>query len=137
MPAKLLLDGYYYSRLVPWEDWHAGVRMHGSRVHYRRYFPDFNWLGCYHDNPIEFWIQSQTLTREDLESVKNGHGRTNRDGHPMWIAGTYELDGDRLLERYAPEIGGGYVWKREFLIVDDRIVGVGGKFALLFKPGSD
>ncbi len=61
--ATIHFDGFYYSRPIAWEEWHAGVRMHGGRVHFRRYYPNRIWLGAYRDNTFDFWSDSEQLIR--------------------------------------------------------------------------
>jgi hypothetical protein len=70
MPAQLHFDGFYYSGPVPWEDWHAGIRMHGTRFHYIRYYANGNWLGCYRDHDFDFWRFTESVTHELFADAK-------------------------------------------------------------------
>ena len=66
--AIIHFDGFYYSGSIAWEDWHAGVRMHGERVHFRRYYPNRIWLGAYRDHTFDFWADSEQLDSNAIGS---------------------------------------------------------------------
>lgn len=136
MPA-VHFDGYYCSRPVPWEDWHAGVRMHGERLHYRRFFPDGIWLGACREFPFAFWEGSEQLDTLAMESIKRGHGPRDSDANPLWVAGTYQEASGELVQSLCPDAGGGHVWVSRFIVLDDRIVGPNtapNPLVLLFRP---
>lgn len=115
-------DGFYYSRSVAWEDWHAGVRMHGERIHYRRFYPNHIWLGAYRDKPFDFWSDSEQLDLNAIGTIQSGFGPIGKDASPLWIAGTYEIADKELIQSLAPESGSGYVWVTKYTIMDDRVV---------------
>lgn len=130
-------DGFYFSRSIPWEDWHAGVRLHGERIHYRRYYPNRIWLGAYRDNTFDFWSDSEKLDTNSVDAIRRGRGPCDEEANPLWIAGTYEIADEELIQSLAPESGGGYEWVTKYMIMDDRVVGpLEGKnpMTLLFKP---
>lgn len=128
-------DGFYGSKPAQWEDWDAGVRMHGEHVHYPPFFPNQTWVSAYRDIPFDFWSHSNALDKTELDSIRRGRGPTDADANPLWIAGTFEVNGDELVQSMSPDIGGGYVWVTRFAILQDRIVGPEKRpVHLLFNP---
>lgn len=135
--AAVHFDGYYCSNAIDWENWHAGVRMHGTHFHYRRFFANRNWLGSYRDTPCEFWTDSERFDAATIEDIKRGRGPTDKEANPLWIAGTYEIQDGKIIQSLAPDFAGGYVWVTSFAIFDDRIVGPTREekqMTLLFRP---
>ncbi|MBL8873522.1 MAG: hypothetical protein JNK90_27355 [Planctomycetaceae bacterium] len=135
--AIIHFDGFYYSRPIEWEDWHAGVRMHGEHVHFRRFYPNGIWLGACRDSTFDFWTDSEQLDSNTIGILQRGRGPTDGEANLLWIAGTYEIANERLIQSLAPDCGGGYVWVTNYSIMDDRIVGpLEGEnpLTLRFKP---
>ncbi|MFO0976450.1 MAG: hypothetical protein U0996_08635 [Planctomycetaceae bacterium] len=135
--ANIHFDGFYYSRPIAWEAWHAGVRMHGERAHFRRYYPNRIWLGAYCDNTFDFWSDSEQLDSNAIGTIQCGRGPIDKEANPLWIAGTYEIADEKLIQSLSPDSGGGYVWVTKYRIMDDRVVGPleeENPMTLLFKP---
>lgn len=113
--------------------------MHGESFHFRRYFPNDLWLGAYRDQPFDFWADSEELDSDTIDSIRRGLGPTDKEANPLWIAGSYEISDEKLIQSLAPDCVGGYVWVSKYTIMDDRIVGPLGEknaMTLLFKPVS-
>ena len=113
--------------------------MHGERVHYRRYYPNRIWLGAYRDNTFDFWSDSELLDSNAIGTIQRGRGPTDKEANPLWIAGTYEIAEEKLIQSLAPDSGGGYVWVTRYKIMEDRVVGpleAGNPMSLLFKPAT-
>ena len=111
--------------------------MHGERVHFRRYYPNRIWLGAYRDHTFDFWADSEQLDSNAIGNIQRGRGPTDKEANPLWIAGTYEIAEERLIQSLAPDCVGGYVWVTNYKIMDDRVVGpLEGKnpTTLLFRP---
>ena len=137
MPALLHFDGFYYSGPVRWEDWHAGVRMHGIRFHYKRYYANGDWLGCYRDHDFDFWKFTESITRELFADAKRDDAPRIADADPLCTAGSFTIDGNFLTEVLAPDWTGGMTWEFKHQILDDRLLLTrpdGSIHALLFRP---
>lgn len=136
MSHQLHFDGYYHHGPVAWEDWHAGVRMHGVQYHYTRYYPDGSWLGCYRDQEFDFWEFTESVTPELFADAKRGRAPRIADAEPLCTAGPYAVDGDILIKVLeAPD--GDMRWELKYRILDDRLVVVssdGANRAELFQP---
>src|SRR4051812_44487680 len=122
MPVQLHFDGFYYSGPVPWEDWHAGVRMHGTRFHYTRYYSNGDWLGCYRDHDFDFWKFTESVTRELFADAKRDRAPRIADADPLCTAGSFTIDGDILTKVLAPDWTGGMTWESKYQILDDRLL---------------
>ena len=137
MPS-LHFDGYYFTGPVAWEDWHAGVRMHGVYFHYTRYYPNGEYLSCYRDfDFVVFWEFSESVTPELFANAKRDHVPRIGDADPLCSAGDYSVADGILTETFAPDWTGGQSWQSQFRILDDRlekINGDGPSFSILFKP---
>ncbi|MBI1248262.1 hypothetical protein GC197_10550 [bacterium] len=137
MDINLLFDGYYYTGPREWEDWHAGVRMHGIRFSYIRYYPDGTWLSCYRDHEFAFWEFSESLSRELFADAMRDRAPRIADADPLCTAGKYSIDHDILTETLAPDWTGGQTWNSRYRILVDRLVSVdddASAVAWLFQP---
>lgn len=137
MPAQLHFDGFYATGPIPWEDWHAGVRMHGTHFHYSRYYPSGEWLRCCRDNSFDFWSFSESVTSRLLADAKRDRAPRIGDADPLCTAGSYTIVGDILSVDFSPESAGGMAWQWQYLILDDRLVGKSSnvsKGVWLFHP---
>ena len=135
--ASIHFDGYYFSGPIEWEDWHAGVRMHGINYHYTRYYPDGQWLHCYRDHDFAFWEFTQSVTPELFADAKRDAAPRIGDADPLCTAGEYSIAGDILTRVLAPDWTVGQTWETQYRILDDRLVVPdcdGKTAALLFKP---
>ena len=65
-------DGLYVSPPTPWEDWHAGVRMHGHSLHFWRFYPDLTFVKCAREHDFDFWALTESLT-VDLRDAANAN----------------------------------------------------------------
>ena len=111
--------------------------MHGERIYFRRYYPNHIWLGANHDKTFDFWSESEQLDSNAIGNIQRGRGPIGKEVNPSWIAGTYEIGDEKLIQSLAPDDGGGYTWVTNYLILDDRIVGPleeSSPMTLLFKP---
>jgi hypothetical protein len=137
MSSQLHLDGFYQTGPVPWQDWHAGVRMHGVHFHYARYYPNGEWLRCYRDDEFEFWAFTESVTPDLLADGKRDRAPRIADADPLFTAGMYSIDGGILTEKFAPDWTSGTTWEWRYRILDDRLVGEGPEtapVAWLFHP---
>ncbi|MCA9176530.1 MAG: hypothetical protein KDB14_18710 [Planctomycetales bacterium] len=135
--AQLHFDGYYEMGPVAWEDWHAGVRMHGVRFHYTRYYPDGVWLSCYRDREFPFWEFTESVTPELLAAAKVDRAPRIGEGDPLCTAGAYVIEDDWLNKVFEPAWTGGMTWESKYRIVDDRLLVPnpdGPDGAWLFRP---
>ena len=137
LPSQLHFDGFYQTGPAPWEDWHAGVRMHGIRYHYRRYYPSGDWVSCYRNNEFDFWAFTESMTLQLLVDAKRDRAPRIADADPLCTAGSYSIDGDLLTEVLAPASAAGLTWDFKRQILDDRLVdtndNVSGR-VWLFQP---
>ena len=137
MPTQLHFDGFYYSGRVPWEDWHAGVRMHGTCYHYTRYYANGNWLSCYRNQGFDFWGFTESITPELFADAKLDRAPRIEDSDPLCTAGSYKIVGDILTVVLAPDWTGGMTWESTYQILDDRLLvrNQGDSVsAMLFRP---
>jgi hypothetical protein len=138
MAAQLHFDGYYCFGPVAWQDWHAGVRMHGVQFHYTRYYADGSWLGCFRDHEFDFWEFAESVTPELFAKAKRGSAPRTADADPLCTAGFYDVDGDILTKVLEPsDWAGGMSWEFKYRILDDRLVSTnsdGSDRAELFRP---
>jgi hypothetical protein len=137
MSAQVHFDGFYYTGPVPWEDWHAGVRMHGVHYHYMRYYPNGDWLHCYRSKEFDFWPFTASITPQLFADAKLDRAPRIADADPLCTAGTYFIDGDLLTEVFAPDWTGGLTWEFKRQIIEDRLVGPNPNHAgraWLFQP---
>src|SRR5687768_12964272 len=118
--AQVHFDGFYFSGPVRWEDWHAGVRMHGIHFHYMRYYANRDWLGCYRDHEFDFWRFTETITPELFADAKRDCAPRIGDADPLCTAGSYTIVGDVLTKVFAPDWTGGKTWVSKYQILDDR-----------------
>ncbi|MDP1977202.1 hypothetical protein [Undibacterium sp.] len=137
MTAKLLFDGFYASGPREWEEWHAGVRMHGVRFHYIRYYAIGNWISCYRDHAFDFWTFTENVTDNLWDLAKHGRAPEVGDCDPSCFAGTFTIDKDVLIESFSPDMFGGRTqsWKRT--IAETELISINQgdvPFMLQFSP---
>lgn len=135
--ALVLVDGFYASGSQEWEEWHAGVRMHGIRFHYVRYYSNGDWISCYRDSPFDFWAFTESVTDDLLALAKRGCAPQIGDGDPSCSAGTFKVDKYTLIESFSPDILGGRTLHSNRKIADRKLTSVnrGEKtFILHFSP---
>lgn len=75
MSSLLHFHGFYATGPSEWEEWHAGVRMHGIRYHYTRYYRNGDWIHCYRDHEFDFWAFTETVTPELMARAKQGRSK--------------------------------------------------------------
>jgi hypothetical protein len=119
---QLHFDGYYSSGPEPWENWHAGIRMHGIHFYYTRYYSTGEWLGCYRDRAFEFWPFTESITPQLFADAKRDCAPRISDADPLCTAGTYTIVGDILTKVLAPDWTGGMTWESTYQILDDRLL---------------
>lgn len=122
MTAQLHFDGFYYDGPAEWEDWHAGVRMHGTRFHFTRYYATGDYLYCYRDHEFDFWEFTQSVTPELFADAKRDRAPRIGDGDPLCTAGTYSIEGDILTRALAPDWTGDMSWESQCQILEDRLI---------------
>lgn len=129
MTSELLFDGFYYSGPVEWEEWHAGVRMHGVRFHYCRYYQNGDWLHSYRDQAFDFWAFTESVTPELLALAKRGQAPQVGDADPLCTAGTYTIDNNTVLTVFSPDWAGKRMWESRREIQERRLGAVDSKKA--------
>ena len=122
MTAKLRFDGFYYSGPIAWEEWHAGVRMHGVRHHYYRYYPNGDWIHCYRDMAFDFWDFTESVTAELLTLAKSDRAPRVGDQDPLCTAGEYTIDKGILHEIFSPTWVPGKTFKMKVEVLEDGIL---------------
>lgn len=130
---NLRFDGLYFSGPREWEDWHAGVLMHGIHCHYFRYYPNRDWVHCYRDAEFDFWQFTKSVTPELFALAKNGRAPRIGDGDELLKAGTYTLENCILVETFAPDWTGKTKWETHREVRDGELLGPNGS-TLLFEP---
>lgn len=120
--SALRFDGYYATGPVEWEDWHAGVRMHGIRFHFRRFYPNGEWLHCYRDEDFAFWEFTEAITPDLLADAKLDRAPRIEDADPLCDAGHYTVQNDVVTCVLAPDWTGGETWEFRYRIAGDRLV---------------
>lgn len=141
MTAKLLFDGFYASGPREWEEWHAGVRMHGVRFRYMRYYVNGDWMSCYRDHPFDFWVFTEAVTDDLFALAKRGRAPLVGDCDPSCSAGTFTVEKDTLIETIFPDMLGGHIqnWNRK--IVETELISIDqGEVTLILqfspRPGT-
>lgn len=122
MAAELHFDGFYHTGPAPWEDWHAGVRMHAIRFHYLRFYPNGDWLLCYRDHEFDFWEFTETIAQEVVERAKRDSAPRMADADPLCIAGSYKVDDGNITTLFAPDWTGGMTWEMCYRIRQDHLI---------------
>ena len=121
-PARLRFDGHYASGPVTWEEWHAGVRMQGTRYHYTRYYQNGDWVGCYRDHDFDFWAFTESMTPELLADAKQDRAPRIGDYDPLCTAGVYHISGDTVSRTLTPHGFGGMAFTFKCRISGDRVL---------------
>lgn len=125
----LSFDGFYATNPHQWEEWHAGVRMHGVRFHYVRYYPCGDWISCYRDHPFDFWAFTEAATPELWALAKRGIAPLIGDGDPSCQAGRFRIEGHTVIHLSKPDMLGGSVHEWRQTIEAQQLVGADGSGA--------
>lgn len=123
----VLYDGFYASGPRKWEEWHAGVRMHGVRFYYMRYYANGDWVYSYRDQPFDFWAFTEAMTPDLLALAKRGSAPMIGDYDPSCSAGTFTIHRDTLFESSSFEILRGQTRIYRRTIKGEKLVSVDSK----------
>ena len=118
----LRFDGHYATGPEPGDDWHAGVRMHGTHFHYVRFFGDATWLGCYRNEAFFFWEFTESISEDLYVDALNGKARQDSNGDPILQGGQWTQTNDRVTKILEPHWSGGQKWEFGFQIHPDRLI---------------
>jgi hypothetical protein len=122
--SGLRTDGYYCTGPAPWEEWHAGVRMHGIRYHFIRFYANGDWLGCCRDHGFDFWHFTEQVTEELFAAAKRDCAPRIGDEDPLCTAGVYTIEDGHVLRKLVASWAGRFEWTFYYRLTRDGLVQV-------------
>lgn len=134
MKSELRFHGFYATGPVPWEDWHAGVRMHGIHFHYMRFYSDGTWFSCYRDEPFAFWQFNESVGTEWKIKLADGGGAKQLPcGDLEFQAGNYVVAGDQLLLTERSKIAEDLKWEFAYHIRGTNVIPNDARVRAIFR----
>ena len=100
-------DGTYVSDPIPWAEWHAGAHMHGSYVHFWRFYPNGTYASCSRetDHELDFYAFTEALTKRKFAAAMRGRAGQVGCGHPLVEAGKYHSISNGVHCTFGPILG--------------------------------
>ena len=134
-------DGTYISNPIPWEEWHAGAHMHGSSVHFWRFYPDSTYANCSReiDHGMDFYAFTEALTADELAAATRGRGGQAKCGQRLVQVGKYNPIPNGIHCTFGPDDISGmtFDWDLHFTDLGLKwLIPDSGSVDLQFKPSA-